>query len=94
MVMNTLLKEEDRVITQKLEALSSTIKLAFSEIHDEFQEHLESINENTTEIQSNYTYLCELDNKIAKLNERIDEIHLILANLTAEKKKKKQNLIK
>lgn len=38
----------------------------------EFDQHLDSINENTNEIQANYEYLCELDKKIQKLSERLD----------------------
>jgi len=65
------------------------IKLAFSHVYRELDEHLDTINVNSSEIQSNYEYLCELDNKIAKLNERIDEIFNILSKLTGKKLLKK-----
>ena len=57
----------------KKEVDFSTLRSTFSQIYDEFEDHLHAINENTSEIQENYSYLCGLDNKIAKLNERIDE---------------------
>lgn len=91
MVMATILKEEDRLISQKLTQLNQNISLTFSGIYEEFQEHLEAINENSTEIQSNYAYLCELDNKIAKLNKKIEEIHLILSKMTGKKLRKMPN---
>ena len=72
----------------EIKNLTNNIKIAFSEAHDEFEDHLDAINENTNEIQSNYEYLCELDNKIAKLNEKINEIHHILTNLTGKKIRK------
>ena len=50
----------------------------FDEINEEFSDHLQAINENTNEIQSNYEYICELDSKIDKLNERMDEIVMLL----------------
>lgn len=66
----------------------SKLKLTFAVIKEEFEEHLQSINENTSEIQENYTYLYELDNKITKLNERIDEIYLTLSKMTGKKLRK------
>jgi len=39
---------------------------------------LDSVNQNTNEIQSNYEFLCELDSKIEKLNEKVDEIRMFL----------------
>jgi len=49
-----------------------------SNLKDELDEHLTSINQNTNEIQTNYEYLCELDSKIEKLKERIDEVSMFL----------------
>lgn len=47
---------------------------------------MNSINQNTNEIQSNYEFLCELDSKIEKLNEKIDEIQMFLFPELASKK--------
>lgn len=63
----------------------SKLKISLRAINEELEEHLISINDNTSEIQENYAYMCELDNKIAKLNERIDEIHFILNKMTGKK---------
>ena len=49
-----------------------------SQLNDELEDHLIAINENTNEIQANYEYLCELDNKMAKLTERLDQIQMFL----------------
>ncbi len=67
------------------------VKMLFDEIKEELDEHLISINHNTNEISSNYEYLCELDFKINKLSERIDNLQLFLeknAGFTVEKKPK------
>jgi hypothetical protein len=45
---------------------------------EELDDHLTAINENTNEIQANYEYLCELDMKIEKLTERIDEVCMFM----------------
>lgn len=40
--------------------------------------HLDSINQNTNDIHSNYECVVELENKIEKLTEKIDEIQMKL----------------
>jgi len=80
------------VIDSNLKNLNQKLKTIFSSIYIEFEDHLNAINENTNEIQTNFEYLCELDNKITKLNERIDEIHIILSKLTGKKTLKKSKL--
>ena len=86
--MSGLLIKRDRYNSSNIDEIKQKISIAVAQIHEEFEDHLESINENTSEIQSNYEYLCELDNKITKLNERIDEIHAILSKLTGKKTRK------
>ena len=79
--MEDTVLETDRAIDN----IKKTISIAISEIHEEMGEHLETINENTSEIQSNFEHSTELDNKITKLNEKIDEIYNILGKLTGKK---------
>lgn len=63
---------------KKLREFQSGIKSAFKEVKTELDEHLDSINHSTREIQSIYDYLSELDAKIDKMNERIDDLHMAL----------------
>ena len=70
---------------ENVKKISEELKAAFSSVREEFDEHLDAINENTNEVQANYGYLCEIDNKINKLNEKIEEIQLILGRLTGKK---------
>lgn len=51
---------------------------AFSKIKEEFEDHLTAINENTNEIQANYEYLSEIDDKIEKICQRLEKIELFL----------------
>ncbi|MBC8500999.1 MAG: hypothetical protein ISS25_01845 [Nanoarchaeota archaeon] len=45
---------------------------------DDLDVHLDSINQNTNEIQSNYEYMADIDAKIEKLSEKIDEVQMRL----------------
>ncbi len=74
--------------------LREELKIVFSKIKEELEDHLESINQNTLEIHSNYEYISLLNNKIDKLAEKIALIELKLKELnlnikTEEKKQKK-----
>jgi hypothetical protein len=51
---------------------------AFSQVKDEFEDHLIAINENTNEIQANYELVCNVDQKLNKLSERLDRIEIFL----------------
>ncbi len=50
------------------------MKVAFDRIKEEFQEHLDTINMNTNEISANYEYIFQLEARIDKLNEKLDEV--------------------
>ncbi len=63
---------------KELDSLKRNLKTSFKKIKEEMDEHLESINASTNEIQTNYEYLCALDLKITKLNEKIDDIMMQL----------------
>lgn len=53
----------------------------FKQIKEELDDHLDSINENTNEIQANYEYICELESKIDKLSERVDELTMFIRKI-------------
>ncbi|MFH1505536.1 MAG: hypothetical protein ABIE94_00930 [archaeon] len=63
---------------EELEKREKDIKGAFKSVKSELDTHLDSINQNTTEIQSIFEYLGEIDEKIEKLTERLDELQLHL----------------
>jgi len=48
----------------------------FEHIRNALEEHLSSINENTTEIQSLFDYLHQLEIKVEKLSQRLDRSQL------------------
>lgn len=61
-------------------------KQVVEEVKAELDEHRASINDNTDEIQSNFSYLCELDKKIEMIAERLDELYLAVRGAKEEKK--------
>jgi Fic family protein len=64
------------------EQLKAEFRAALQGIREEFDDHLESINENTGEIQTNYEYLCRLDAKIEKLNDKVDQLQHWMSRIT------------
>lgn len=56
----------------------------FRRIKEELDEHLQSINENTNEIQANYEYLNKIDEKINKVNEKIEILRLQIEALAKQ----------
>lgn len=58
--------------------LVSGIKKGFKAVKAELDDHLDSINQNTSEIQASQGVLAEVEAKIDKLSERLDELELVL----------------
>tara|TARA_Y100000310_G_C20618764_1_gene782100 strand:+ start:498 stop:974 length:477 start_codon:yes stop_codon:yes gene_type:complete len=50
---------------------------SFKQIRLALEEHLLAINENTSEIQALFDYMGDMDNKIEKLAQRLDQIQLL-----------------
>jgi biotin operon repressor len=65
--------------SENLKEMQMGIKKAFKAVKDEMNMHLDTINQNGSEIQSIYECLNEIDIKIEKLNERIDGIQMYVA---------------
>lgn len=61
------------------------LREAFDKIKEEMTDHLLTINENTTEINSSQDYVLHLENMINKLNERLDEVEHKISELSGEK---------
>ena len=68
----------------RVKEIESSIKGSFAKIREEMEDHLDAINENTNELQSAYEYVCELDNKIDKLNEKIEQLSLSIKQLATQ----------
>ena len=77
----------DRVelVKQNVQKIHEGLKVSFSKVKNELNEHLDAINQNTDEIQLIYGYLSELDTKLDKLSERMDELTLIKSDSIEQK---------
>ncbi len=62
----------------EIKQLNKVLRAELTKIKHEFEEHLQAINENTNEISANYEYICEIENKLDKLSERVDQIQMYL----------------
>jgi len=67
--------------------MDESLRASFAKVKEELDVHLDSINENTNEINANFEHVARLEDKIDKLNERIDELSMIFSSLIGEKPK-------
>ena len=71
-------KQKVNVLEKTIESMKQGLKGAFSKIKEELNDHRETLNQNTNEIQSNYELICRLESKIDKMEERLDELPLFV----------------
>jgi len=79
-----------RGISLNLGRIRNSFKYELNSIKHEIEDHLQTINENTNEISANYEYICEIENKIDKMRERLDRIEMGIESrpeVIVEKKK-------
>ena len=70
-----------------------TLSNSLQDIRQELDEHLEVINENTDEIESNFSYLINLEKKIKFLEQRLERMeHALLkvGGIPEERKERKK----
>ena len=71
-------------LKENVNGIHRALKTSFSKVRSELTEHLDTINQNTNEMQVLYGYLSELEHKMDKLSERIDEISITKPSLKEE----------
>ncbi len=77
--MKTILKAfGNNNSNRELNKVAEGVRKAFKSVKAELDDHLDSINQNTSEIQANQCLLAELEAKIEKLSERLDEFELMI----------------
>jgi DNA-directed RNA polymerase specialized sigma subunit len=62
----------------EMKNLVDSLRLAFKKVKGELDDHLTTINENTSDVQELNETVLELEHKIDKLTERLDEIELLI----------------
>jgi dGTP triphosphohydrolase len=66
-------KKEIKKIQKEIININKGVTMAFQKVAEEFSEHLDTINANTSETAALTQAIYVLEEKIDKLNERIDE---------------------
>ncbi len=64
---------------------NNSLKESINAVKEELEDHLTAINENTNEIESNYELIAELALKLEKIEERLEDLELILHSQDIEK---------
>lgn len=57
------------------------LKHGFESSKEELEDHLQSINENTSELDMQNSFICEIDNRMTKMEEKMDELHFLLKQM-------------
>jgi hypothetical protein len=70
------------IISADITQLKDNLSLA----REEIDEHLDAINGNTGEIDMQNNFICEMDNRLNKMEEKMDELHFILNQLVTRAK--------
>lgn len=76
--MHTIERKLSSNWKEEVRKIHGGLDTAFKKVRSEFDMQLDSINQNTNEIQATNEYMAELESKIDRLNERLDELQLIL----------------
>jgi len=63
---------------REISLMAEGIRKAFRAVKNELDDHLDAINQSTAELQTNQGVLAELDAKIDKLSERLDELEMLV----------------
>lgn len=79
-------KEVDALVRKQLLPLNEQIKTAFRTVNEEFEDHLDAINENSEELQHHHDAISQLNRKIRKLSDRMDELQLMVKQAYMDKK--------
>ncbi len=64
------------------EKLKQVLDATLKGIREEFDDHLESINDNTNEIQANYEYISKIDEKLEKMKKQLDQLESWMSRMT------------
>jgi len=64
-----------------IDELRQRFDAALQGVREEFDDHRESINDSTNEIEANYELLCKLESKVDRLQEQFEHLQLSLSTV-------------
>lgn len=88
-IFDEFFKQRKKHFSKKQKDDGFELKEALNSVKTELDGHLEAINQNTSEIQTSYECVNEVNDKLEKLTERIEAIEIFLqkySNFTAIEK--------
>jgi len=65
-------------IHEELQKIQEALRISFGDVRLEMDDHLDAINENSSEISALQNYLQEIDAKVDKLTDRVDELASVI----------------
>ena len=77
-IFERFFKKRDKNFLDKPKLFDFELKLTLKSIKKELNGHLDAINENTSEIQTSYECMNEINDKLEKLTERVEAIEIYL----------------
>ncbi|MCH8003065.1 MAG: hypothetical protein IH934_00400 [Nanoarchaeota archaeon] len=78
MIFDEFFKQRKRYFSKKPKNNDLELKEKLKGIKKELNGHLDAINENTSEIQTSYECMNEINDKLEKLTERVEAIEIYL----------------
>ncbi len=82
-IFDEFFKHRRRYFSKKPKDTNFELKEALKSIKNELDGHLEAINQNTSEIQTSYECMNEINDKLEKLAERVEAIEIFLQKYNA-----------
>jgi len=77
-IFDEFFKERRRYFSKKPADNIGGLKSDFNSVRSELDEHLEVLNANTSEIQTSFGCMNELNDKLEKLTERVESVEIFL----------------
>ena len=78
---NELLKSAGSTASSA-DMLNLRFEAALKGVREEFDDHLESINDNTSEIEANYEMLGRLESKVDRIEQQLERLQMAFANFS------------
>lgn len=72
--------------SDSVDSVKRQLDAALKGVREEFDDHLDSINENTSEIEANYELLCRLESKVDRLQVQVEHLQLALSAISGAPK--------
>jgi len=77
-IFDEFFKRRKDYFSKRPKDIDFKFKEALKSVKNELDEHLEALNENTSEIQTSYGCMNEINDKLEKLTERVEAIEIFL----------------